>query len=87
MGTTFSFRSKSQRLTIFIKNLNSILTKGLDMLLEEDRTEDLQLMYNLLGRVKDGQNELCSKMAEYVKKRGKKILYSPKFKLKTRIQT
>ena len=66
-------------------HLNSILTKGLDMLLEEDRTEDLQLMYNLLGRVKDGQNELCSKMAEYVKKRGKVIVINPE-KDKTMVQ-
>ena len=66
-------------------HLNSILTKGLDMLLEEDRTEDLQLMYNLLGRVKDGQNELCSKMAEYVKKRGKVIVVNPE-KDKTMVQ-
>merc|ERR1719402_2198081 len=55
------------------------------MLLEEDRTEDLQLMYNLLGRVKDGQNELCTKMAEYVKKRGKVIVINPE-KDKTMVQ-
>ena len=66
-------------------HLNSILSKGLDMLLEEDRTEDLQLMYNLLGRVKDGQTELCSKMAEYVKKRGKVIVLNPE-KDKTMVQ-
>ena len=66
-------------------HLNSILSKGLDMLLEEDRTEDLQLMYNLLGRVKDGQTELCSKMAEYVKKRGKVIVINPE-KDKTMVQ-
>ena len=30
-------------------------------------------MYSLLGRVKNGQVELCSKMAEYVKKRVIKI--------------
>ena len=53
------------------KHLASILNKGLDFLLEENRIEDLQLMYSLLGRVKDGQVELCSKMAEYVKKSGK----------------
>ena len=34
-------------------------------------------MYSLLGRVKNGQVELCSKMAEYVKKRGKVIMINP----------
>merc|ERR1719402_2048771 len=55
------------------------------MLLEENRTEDLQLMYNLLGRVKTGQQELCNKMAEYVKKRGKVIVINPE-KDKTMVQ-
>ena len=61
------------------QHLASILNKELDFLLEENRIEDLQLMYSLLGRVKNGQVELCSKMAEYVKKRGKVIMiYSRK---------
>ena len=42
-------------------------------------------MYNLLGRVKTGQQELCSKMAEYVKKRGKVIVINPE-KDKTMVQ-
>ena len=66
-------------------HLSSILSKGLDCLLEENRTEDLQLMYNLLGRVKSGQQELCNKMAEYVKKRGKVIVINPE-KDKTMVQ-
>jgi len=66
-------------------HLSSILMKGLDFLLEENRTEDLQLMYNLLGRVKNGQQELCNKMAEYVKKRGKVIVINPE-KDKTMVQ-
>jgi len=70
---------------LLAQHLSSILVKGLDMLLEEDRTEDLQLMYNLLGRVKEGQNELCTKMAEYVKKRGKVIVINPE-KDKTMVQ-
>ena len=55
------------------QHLASILNKELNFLLEENRIEDLQLMYSLLGRVKNGQVELCSKMAEYVKKRVIKI--------------
>ena len=42
-------------------------------------------MYNLLGRVKTGQQELCNKMAEYVKKRGKVIVINPE-KDKTMVQ-
>ena len=70
---------------LLAQHLSSILTKGLDCLLEENRVEDLQLMYNLLGRVKNGQAELCSKMAEYVKKRGKVIVINPE-KDKTMVQ-
>merc|ERR1712198_696044 len=66
-------------------HLSSILAKGLDLLLEENRLDDLRLMYNLLGRVKNGQQELCSKMAEYVKKRGKVIVINPE-KDKTMVQ-
>ena len=40
------------------EHLSSILTKGLDGLLEENRKDDLKLMYSLLGRVKSGHNEL-----------------------------
>jgi len=70
---------------LLAQHLSSILSKGLDLLLEENRTLDLQLMYNLLGRVKTGQQELCSKMAEYVKKRGKVIVINPE-KDKTMVQ-
>merc|ERR1719270_2724176 len=70
---------------LLAQHLSSILTKGLDMLLEENRIEDLQLMYSLLGRVKNGHVELCSKMAEYVKKRGKVIVINPE-KDKTMVQ-
>jgi len=62
---------------LLAQHLNSILNRGLDLLLEENRIEDLQLMYSLLGRVKTGQQELCSKMAEYIKKRGKVIVTNP----------
>jgi len=70
---------------LLAQHLSSILNKGLDFLLEENRIEDLQLMYNLLGRVKNGQAELCSKMSEYVKKRGKVTVINPE-KDKTMVQ-
>ena len=40
------------------EHLSSILTKGLDVLLEENRKDDLRLMYALLGRVRGGHQEL-----------------------------
>ncbi|XP_023338669.1 cullin-4B [Eurytemora carolleeae] len=67
------------------EHLNTILTKGLDILLEENRLEDLSLMYTLLCRVSTGKADLCSKMAEYVKKRGKIIVINPE-KDKTMVQ-
>ena len=50
---------------LLARHLASILNKGLDFLLE-NRIADLQLMYSL-GRIKNVQVELCSKMAKYVK--------------------
>ena len=41
------------------EHLSSILQKGLDQLLEENRTDDLSLMYILLSKVKEGLPELC----------------------------
>lgn len=70
---------------LLAQHLVSILSKGLDLLLEEARVEDLSLMYSLVGRVKDGQAELCTKMAEYTKKRGKVIVINPE-KDKTMVQ-
>ena len=53
------------------QHLASILNKGLDFLLEENRIGDLQLMYSLLGRVKNGQVELCSKMVDMSRRGGR----------------
>jgi len=70
---------------LIAEHLPTILSKGLDILMEENRIQDLKLMYNLLGRVKTGQSDLCNKMAEYVKKRGKVIVINPE-KDKTMVQ-
>lgn len=59
------------------EHLQSILTKGLDMLLDENRKNELKLMYALLGRVKGGPAELKTKICEYVKKRGAEIVINP----------
>jgi len=70
---------------LLAQHLSTVLAKGLDQLLEENRTTDLQLLYSLVGRVGTGPQELCSKMAEYVKKRGKVIVINPE-KDKTMVQ-
>lgn len=40
---------------------------GLDQMLEENRLEDLKLLYELLSRVKDGLRELCTYFASFIK--------------------
>ncbi len=63
----------------------AILSKGLDGLLEENRKQELRLMYQLLGRVKNGHSELRVKVCEYVKRRGAVIVVNPE-KDKTMVQ-
>ncbi|CAH0381123.1 unnamed protein product [Bemisia tabaci] len=58
-------------------HLNTILQKGLDNLLEENRIQDLTLLYNLFKRVKKGLNELCSSFNAYIKKTGRTIVIDP----------
>lgn len=67
------------------EHLSSILTKGLDSLLEENRKSELKLMYSLTGRVKNGHTELRTKVCDYVKKRGGVIVINPE-KDKTMVQ-
>lgn len=67
------------------EHLAGILQKGFDQLLDENRLEDLTLMYNLLSRVKEGLPELCAHFNQYIKKRGKVIVTNPE-KDKTMVQ-
>jgi len=67
------------------EHLSTILARGLDILLEENRLEDLARLYTLFGKTKDGKVELCARMADYVKKRGKVIVINPE-KDKTMVQ-
>jgi cullin-4 len=48
-------------------HLQHLLAKGLDKLLEDNRVNDLSLMYLLFGRVKDGLKELNSHFNAYIK--------------------
>jgi len=67
------------------EHLTQILQKGLDPLIEENRIHDLKLAYNLLCRVKNGTQELCTWFCTYVKKRGRTIVIDPE-KDKTMVQ-
>ena len=67
------------------EHLSTILTKGLDDLLETNRKPELLLMYSLLGRVSGGHDELKGKLCDYVKKRGRLIVVNPE-KDKTMVQ-
>ncbi|XP_019616401.1 PREDICTED: cullin-4A-like isoform X2 [Branchiostoma belcheri] len=50
------------------EHLVNILQKGLHQLLDENRTDDLKLMYNLFAKVKAGLETLCQHWGDYIKK-------------------
>ena len=53
--------------------------------MQENRIDDLRLIYALLSRVKNGPQELCTHFSGYVKKRGRTIVIDPE-KDKTMVQ-
>ncbi|KAK6617755.1 Cullin-4B [Polyplax serrata] len=59
------------------EHLSTILHKGLENLLEENRLPELTLLYDLLTRVKNGLVELCINFNIYIKKKGKTIVIVP----------
>jgi len=67
------------------EHLTSILQKGLDNLLEENRVHNLTLLYSLFTRVKNGLVELCLNFNTYIKKKGRTIVIDPE-KDKTMVQ-
>jgi len=58
-------------------HIATLLQKGLDHLLDENRISDLALMYQLFSRVKDGLKELCSSYAAYIKRTGRLFVVNP----------
>ncbi|XP_046414629.1 cullin-4A isoform X2 [Neodiprion virginianus] len=66
------------------EHITSLLQKGLSGLLDENRTSDLSLLYNLYSRVKNGLIELCLNFNSYIKK-GRTIVIDPE-KDKTMVQ-
>ncbi|KAG8192285.1 hypothetical protein JTE90_002110 [Oedothorax gibbosus] len=67
------------------EHLSAILQKGLDLLLEEYRLNDVKLLYDLFARVKNGLSLLCSHFNLYIKKTGRVIVSNPE-KDKTMVQ-
>jgi cullin 4 len=70
---------------LLAEHITGILQKGLDLLLEENRTGDLSLLYSLFNRVKNGTQELCASFNAYIKKKGKTLVIDPE-KDKTMVQ-
>ncbi|KAG8322193.1 Cullin-4A [Homalodisca vitripennis] len=67
------------------EHLTTVLQKGLDNLLEENRVDELALLYSLFTRVKKGLQELCANFNTYIKKKGRTIVIDPE-KDKTMVQ-
>lgn len=70
---------------LLAEHITGILQKGLDQLLEENRTADLSLLYSLFNRVKNGTMDLCQTFNAYIKKKGKTLVIDPE-KDKTMVQ-
>jgi cullin 4 len=70
---------------LLAEHITGILQKGLDNLLEENRVNDLSLLYSLFSRVKNGTVELCASFNAYIKKKGKTLVIDPE-KDKTMVQ-
>ncbi|XP_067313644.1 cullin-4B isoform X2 [Pseudorasbora parva] len=67
------------------EHLTSILQKGLNNLLDENRIQDLSLLYQLFSRVKGGVQVLLQHWVEYIKVFGSTIVINPE-KDKTMVQ-
>ncbi|CAD5231091.1 unnamed protein product [Bursaphelenchus okinawaensis] len=56
----------------FIENyVDVILKRGAEGLISQKKMDDLKLMYDLFGRVKEGHNSLRTAFTDYIKKVGK----------------
>lgn len=51
------------------EHLTTMLQKGMDSLLEENRVSELALLYTLVTRIKKGLQELCTHFNTYIKVR------------------
>ncbi|XP_008832150.2 cullin-4B isoform X2 [Nannospalax galili] len=67
------------------EHLSAILQKGLNNLLDENRIQDLSLLYQLFSRVRGGVQVLLQQWIEYIKGFGSTIVINPE-KDKTMVQ-
>ncbi|XP_077164835.1 cullin-4B isoform X1 [Paroedura picta] len=67
------------------EHLTAILQKGLNHLLDENRIQDLSVLYQLFSRVKGGVQVLLQHWIEYIKAFGSTIVINPE-KDKTMVQ-
>lgn len=67
------------------EHLTAILQKGLNNLLDENRIQDLSLLYQLFSRVRGGVQVLLQHWIEYIKAFGSTIVINPE-KDKTMVQ-
>lgn len=67
------------------EHLTAILQKGLNTLLDENRIQDLSLLYQLFSRVRGGVQVLLQHWIEYIKAFGSTIVINPE-KDKTMVQ-
>ncbi|GAB1302733.1 Cullin-4B [Apodemus speciosus] len=67
------------------EHLTAILQKGLNSLLDENRIQDLCLLYQLFSRVRGGVQVLLQQWIEYIKAFGSTIVINPE-KDKTMVQ-
>lgn len=72
--TTQRFLIQTVEKQLISEHLNEILNKGLEPMLDKFNVKEISLMYNLLGRVKEGLTELCKHLNSYIKKKGRTIV-------------
>ncbi len=48
-------------------HISSILQKGFDLMLDENRIQDLKLLYQLLNRIPNGVDQLKTAYSQYIK--------------------
>jgi len=56
------------------EHVTTIITKGLDDMLRQNRKKDMKLLYSLIGRVKDGHVTLCQYFTSYIKTHGRTLV-------------
>lgn len=59
------------------EHISTILQKGLDLLLDQHKKDDLKLLYSLISRIPHGVDQLRNAYSQYIKKRGRDIVINP----------